>query len=460
MKKKMIKNFYLWYGAITVLLVFAIHGNLYSQGEIISVNPSAAFPGETTHLIIQGENTNFIQGVTKLLFHECNIKVNSVLVNNPELVTASITVGQDVEEGECTFELFTSEISYYGTLEVIKMQDRPEATITVFPVQSVYLTDYDLSNLRNLPLLFNVTLFTAGRDFLKIKAVLKHETYGLLASAEKDIDVTGPVTSFNNKEFDNYDLTEASDELIESISPGGTLPPGGYQCAIMVYDKEGNELSQTETTFYIPESQTTTELVSPGTELNTEPDIVVSPNPYFQWYGNAKTYDFYLFEVHEGQQSEDDIATNRPVYQQTGISQAGLVYPNFARALEQGKTYAWQIRTGFSSTTGNRENASRMLWFVYNPDTQTAEKVEVSYFEMEPGDVTLAPGDTIRIAITGFDTRGNKVPLNCKMSVIPSAGGEIKEGNLFVAGKKPGIYAILAEYGDKENYITLNIRSR
>ena len=53
---------------IFAFLYFFIVGSNRSlaQGEIVSVNPSSAFTGETTHLIIQGENTNFIKEQTKI----------------------------------------------------------------------------------------------------------------------------------------------------------------------------------------------------------------------------------------------------------------------------------------------------------------------------------------------------------------------------------------------------------
>ncbi len=444
-----------------IIVIFFIIGNcrLQAQGEIVSVNPSSAFTGETTHLIIQGANTNFIRGTTNVIFHNCNITVNSVTVNNSELLTANITVAKDVPEGECKFEIFTGEISYYGELEIVKMAEQVEATITVFPVQSIYLTDYDLSNLRNLPLLFNVTIFMAGQNYLKVVAELSHEKYGKLAIATKKINSTGTaIVSFDNKEFDTYDLTEASDELIESIPPGGTLPPGTYHCKLTVFNKNDEIVSNAETSFYIPEPITAIDLISPGTDLSSTPVVIFSQNPYFEWFGNATEYEFKLYEVYKGQHTEDEIALNLPVYKQQHIKTSNFIYPNYAEILKPGKTYAWQIVAKLTSTAGEKEVSSKMLWFVYNNKNVNEKKNNISYFILEPDDITLSPGDSVKLNITGFETSGNPVPLECTLKVIPSDGGTIHKGKWFIAGKKAGTYAILATCGNKENYVTFKIK--
>jgi len=442
---------------LSISLALLLSNPVFAQGEIITVNPPSAFVGETMHLIIQGDGTNFIEGKTDIEFVSCQVKVNSILVSNSTILTVSVNIDKDAQAGFCKFIVTSGFEEYTGEFEIIKLQQEVEATITIFPVQSIYVADYDLTNLRNLPLLFNIIVYTAGHEQLKVVGELSHEKYGMLAIADKQMNDLGSIVSFDNREFDSYDLTETSDELIEAIPGNGTLPPGIYECNLFVYGKNNELVAKTETAFYLPEPTSAIDLVGPGTSVGSSPDILYSGTPYFEWFCNSDRYDFSLYEVRKDQFSAEDITNNLPVFEMKDIVGNSFLYPNYAEQLKVGRTYAWQIVTKIPTSAGLNEIYSEVFWFNFDKINDFELNNEIISINIEPDDIDLFPGDSVQIIVSGFDQKGNSFPIDCELKVIPSKGGTLNNNGWFVAGKITTTIAVMASCKDKEDYITINI---
>ena len=61
-------------------------------------------------------------------------------------------------------------------------------------------------------------------------------------------------------------------------------------------------------------------------------------------------YSMTLVEMQQGQNKSDALALNRPIIQENGLSQQMLNHPLDLPALEEGKTYAWQVQAYVGQT--------------------------------------------------------------------------------------------------------------
>ena len=468
MKRSFNKSSFIAVIGIFAVLIFG-GKTVLSQGEIISVNPPSSFKGETIHLIIQGVGTNFIQGKTNVRFDQYpEIGVISTFVNSPELITAQVEIGSNASptpEGEyCIFEIYTeiNNSTYKYVIDdkfrITGLEEDPEAMITVFPVQSIHLSDYDFSNLQNLPLLFTISVFKSTESIINVRVELKHNELGMVAAADKELrfDNTVKIITFDNREFDSYDEDIASEEILENAIGNGTIPPGEYVYFVYLYDEDFNPIGKgTTSEFYISGTASGIDMIAPGTPLGSDPDIVYENTPYFQWFGGLTEYNFTLYEVLEGQKSADEIISNIPVYQEKGLTTASFPYPNFAETLEPRKTYAWQITSNILTSSGSQEINGDVYWFVYQKgDISGRELKEIRIY---PDDIDLKPGDSAQIKVDGYDLNNETLMVDCDWKVIPEDMGKIDENGWFIAGDKPGTVAISVLCGSKEDYVTINI---
>jgi hypothetical protein len=445
---------YFRYIIIVTLALLSFKTGL-SQGEVVSVNPPSAFAGETLNLIVQGSGTDFTEGMTEIVFPESSlITTNEILVNSPELLTASIAIGKKSPAKLYKFEIITPAQKLLAHFEVTELSDEPEAMISVFPVQSIYLSDFDFSNLRNLPLLFTISVYSAGYEKITVVTELKHEKYGILASADKEINKPGKIFTFDNRQFDSYDTDKASDEVLELIMGGGGLiPPGQYTYYVHLYF--GSEEKIIESGFYITNSVSGIDLIGPGTELDYDPEIIITNTPYFQWFGGLLDYNLTIYEVMEGQKSPDEITSNVPVFTIEKMSTSSFLYPAYAERLVEGEIYAWQVTSDMISTSSGSKVKSDVFWFIYKRGNKPEQSID--NIKVFPDDANIYPGDSIQIKVSGFNINDDSLQVECEWEIIPDNMGTINKNGWFVAGTKPGTVAVSAKCGSKEDYITINI---
>ena len=80
---------YYYTKALTIPVTLTIAG---SVAQLVSVTPNKGVPGQTvSNIAIVGQNTHFVQGTTGLNFGS-GITVNTVTVNSPTTITATVTV--------------------------------------------------------------------------------------------------------------------------------------------------------------------------------------------------------------------------------------------------------------------------------------------------------------------------------------------------------------------------------
>jgi len=210
--------------------------------------------------------------------------------------------------------------------------------------------------------------------------------------------------------------------------------------------------------FNIPESISGIDLIVPGTALDSDPEIIVSNTPYFQWFGSLPEYKFTLYEVLEGQTSADEITSNLPVFETEELTTASYLYPLYAEGLIEGKTYAWQITSNLLTSSGMQQIFSDVYWFSFQKTDKSA--VMPDNIDLSPDDVDLMPGDSIQIKVHGFDRNGDTLHVDCLWKVVPENLGQVSKDGWFIAGDKSGTVAVTVRCGALEDYITINIKKK
>jgi Domain of Unknown Function (DUF928) len=130
-------------------------------------------------------------------------------------------------------------------------------------------------------------------------------------------------------------------------SSNGLLPIGNYQlCYTLIEQSDKNTLPAMEECLPVEIAP----LSPPQLNAPANSDTVTTLYPIFQWIPpaplnlfNDLNYELLLVEMNKGQQATDAIQKNTPVYQQGFIKNMFFAYPSSAKALEVGKTYAWQV---------------------------------------------------------------------------------------------------------------------
>ncbi len=345
-------------------------------------------------------------------------------------------------------------------------QDSPvDVLVTVLPIETLRLSDFDPTNPAAAPVVFTMTLQNddTQRDIRAIVRVTG-ERSGLVGTATTDLGTVFPqqVLTITNRDFGSYDLGDASDALIDYALERGVLPPDLYRFQVTIIEKGsgtvvGEEATETITT----NSGSQIDLIAPGTELGQPPDELPFFTPVFLWQADGKSFDFELFEVVPGQVSGDDIVTNLPVFTANELDQPTLAYPSYAEELKPGATYAWRILVRTVGAEGTVRYPSNLLWFRIEGESteQPANSnVVIASVEVSPQERTISVKESVSLFADVIDVNGELVRGNrIRWSVIPESMGTISSDGFFTAGTLAGVAAVVAAAGSREDYATITI---
>jgi len=303
-----------------------------------------------------------------------------------------------------------------------------------------YLLDFDFNNGRNNPDMFSYTLSYAANDGVTpIKIKIEFEWIAnipamnisnkqILYAITKPFDFLGEIT-LTTKDIDqnmrniyyndgrqvniSVDHLEQQLESLQTIilQTGGKLPAGSYVFTCNITDEFDNPLkSQTQTIEVANPS--TLDLIAPGGELEDNFEIA-TPLPTFQWesidfmWSEANCpecgYSIRVAEYDASKHSSVDAAlkdlANLPYPDNGGyyklpsaivnptlrLYTAGTVfqYPlTGAKPLEAGKTYVWQIRKTYPTTSGSEMVSSPIYAFKIQSNGQTSiTGIDVSQYQ-------------------------------------------------------------------------------
>jgi hypothetical protein len=430
-----------------------------AQPEIISLAPSAALPGETINVAITGANTNFQQGRTVVDLGP-GIQVLDVQVNHPLYLTALIRLDGNTPAGFHNLTVTTASevVTLPQAFEVLEPGGAVNVILTIIPVQTLYLSDLDPNNPADNPLLFSITLYNDNQQRnLRVQYILSNDEFGTIGTADKFFNNMPPLTvqTFDNRQFDEYNLNPASPELLNIAASTGVMPAGPYTYTVLVYDENGNVVAQDEGVNIFTNENTIIDLIGPGMPLDQNPEVVPLTTPFFQWFSTLSNFHFKLFEVNPGQQSANDITTNLPVYEESGLSTSFLQYPVSAELLEAGKTYAWQVTAPLQGSQGTQTVYSEVFWF--ETGSGAGSGFNLSSLEVTPEVTNIRIKQSYQFTAVGYDQNGDPVTLNCTWNVIPSTAGTVDGNGYFTAGNHPGAAAIVASCGGLQAYATATI---
>jgi len=292
---------------------------------------------------------------------------------------------------------------------------------------------------------------------MKVKFTVENTDFGELGSADKiysfGLPKGLPYEVFDNREFDQYNSTSSTTDLLNNAMQTGMLPPGTYDYYITVYDENDSVIGQDHGVNIVTNMLTSIDLIGPGNSMDFSPETIFTPNPYFQWFSTAVSYDMQLFKVMEGQTSADEITSNLPEFEISNFGLTELLYPNYAEFLVPGKTYAWQVKAYFEGSMGQEIVYSDVVWFNYEEGGNNI----IDHIEISPEVITVYTNESYQFHAYGFDSKNDTVPINCNWFVIPNSAGTIDNTGLFTAGSDPVTLAVVAEYNGVQVYSTVSL---
>ena len=446
---------------LLLISCFLLSSALFAQGDITSVYPNSGNPGEEMDVMIKGFGTNFKSNAQ--VSFGLGITVISFNVTNTETGMAHIKIENTTPTGFRDISITSGGITSTkpGIFEVVASGSTVRVELMVLPVQGIHLSDFDDENPGKSPLLFTIFIYNDNqvRD-LTVKFKLQAQTNGLIGTATKKYTAMQPLdmVQFDNKQFDKYTINTSNKAFIKDALINATLPADVYTYIVEIFDNAGKKIAESDGSNIIFNYFNKPEMISPGNSFFSTPEVISVNNPLFQWFSQASYYDFYLYPVFTGQASPEEIALNRPVYKQDGIGTTNFLYPASAEVLQQGNVYAWQIKAHYFGSDGDQLLQSEMYWFKFDPfGIAVSEKESIIKIRVQPEVVNMEPGKTFKFKAVGLDSKGRPEDIEVKWKVIPASAGAIDVDGFLTAANKTSSFAIMAEYGTKSDFATVNV---
>ncbi len=260
-------------------------------------------------------------------------------------------------------------------------------------LDALYLADIDLQNFDTADDIFAITIRkNAERAFRNCYFYLE-----LTRNDEPIITATSELftvpATFTEKTFTNRDLSSGFDfgngqvayfhevnlssvtnALRDDILRSGKLPIGIYKILVELRLKNVQQpiVGRGEKVLLQATNPGYVQLVAPGVPAgNGMTAQVYTQYPVFQWSGNGRDYQIFVYEKKDMMRTFDDIINSQPNWASERFDKFSVQYPQSATAipLEFGKTYYWMVRM-YSETSSGEESQDSEVWefSVVNPE--------------------------------------------------------------------------------------------
>jgi hypothetical protein len=311
-------------------------------------------------------------------------------------------------------------------------------------LEQVNIADLDVSRLKDLPLLFTVTITSDTTRILKLHfqvfAKIGNEPEDIFADAwSLPFEVTRDrILSFTNQDLasgkvdikSDKDRTKIYEDKIKKIKDlaqsTGRLPAGSYRFVIQLLDKSELGILSTWEKVYEITNPSRIDLVSPSYESEVRTQF-----PIFKWIApNFKEFEIFVYEKLPNQTTPEEVVSGdknlRWRYQTT---ESQVQYPREALPLENGKSYYWYVKSTISGSRGIEEIRSEIWNFTVNLGPATTETVISK--------LTPTEKKTLDNLISAFKQAGNQEIAELLSKIVsdlvimidgrPATPGEIEE---------------------------------
>lgn len=278
-----------------------------------------------------------------------------------------------------------------------------------------------------------------------LKAVVKSSVTTLVEATS--VTFTLPQTLapkiVNAASISPIDLKKYSSEVDDAFKTTGSLPSGKYNICIYAYSA-GTNTVLSQYCLDIEVLQTVKgELISPR-----DMDDLKMLLPIFNWMppspitpGNIVTYEINIVEILERQTAYYAISANPYIYSKKNISTGLFQYPIAALPLENGRRYAWRVKTYLN---GSLLSESEVREFSYNGKTVSAKEFNESerkFFQEEkktfinmPESIAPKPGSGGYTNLSGYKKMNLSSPQFIDLGEVQASPFEFS-GSYNVSGK-------------------------
>lgn len=239
--------------------------------------------------------------------------------------------------------------------------------------------------------LCGITVINNGlsEEVFRVQASLKDASGALVSQAiSHPVRVnTGVNVLFGNISIDKFNYGNSPQAPF--LRANHILPDGSYTYCVELLPVSMTEWGDDYCEDIISEFNTFLTLVSPF-----EGDTIDTPNPLLVWthngsFGTAGGEEYYrmiLVELKEGQNADNGIIANPPLFHKNRLRTHQDMYPFDAKSLQPGQRYGWQVQ----KVSNGRVTQTSEAWdFVLR---EPEEKEDIKYISLKKKpDATVIP---------------------------------------------------------------------
>lgn len=194
---------------------------------------------------------------------------------------------------------------------------------------------------------YQVQLMEAGPVKVRVTGTISYRNSDLRIRYSYNYTLQQGLNLIRKEEI-NPEWTFSSQALKDLFMTHRVLPQGTYQYCVTI-DRQVHSGEQVpdatldECLFRKSEDLFLINLIYP--ENNAK---IYEFNPMLSWmanysFSNELTYKIRVAEIHEGQNTQNAVMRNRPVYEEKNLYQQGITYPFYAKPLVAYQPYAWTV---------------------------------------------------------------------------------------------------------------------
>lgn len=178
-----------------------------------------------------------------------------------------------------------------------------------------------------------------------IKGTIRYRQSGLMLSYQYIYNIVPGINQIARNMI-SPQMTYSSNALKELFEYHKKLPEGIYEYCVAVqadYQTEGASEPYTECLYHKSEDIFLINLIDPPDNAK-----IHEYNPMLTWtvnypFANELTYRLRVAEVKKGQNAASAINRNNAIFDQRDLKQLSLIYPVYAKPLQEDQPYAWTV---------------------------------------------------------------------------------------------------------------------